>query len=78
MNLLGGLGVDYNALVTSINARDDKISFETVHSMLISFEQHLVQWKSLDEGSTIVANITQHKCAGGNKYSKNGQGYQRS
>jgi len=30
MNLLGGLGSDYNAVVTAINIRDDKISIEAV------------------------------------------------
>ena len=38
MNLLAGLGSDYNAVVTAINIRDDKISIETVHSMLLAFE----------------------------------------
>jgi len=38
MNLLGGLGSDYNAVVTAINIRDDKISVEAIHSMLLAFE----------------------------------------
>ena len=41
MNLLSGLGANYNAVVTSINARDDKISLEAIHSMLMSFEHRL-------------------------------------
>ncbi|KAF8399498.1 hypothetical protein HHK36_015364 [Tetracentron sinense] len=78
MNLLGGLGADYNAVVTSISARDDKISIDTVHSMLLSFENRLDQQNSHDEGSTIVANIAQNKSTGGRAYYKNNQGYQRS
>ena len=38
MNLLGGLGSDYNAVITAINIRDDKISVETIHNMLLAFE----------------------------------------
>jgi hypothetical protein len=38
INLLGGLGSDYNAVVTAINIRDDKISVETIHSMLLAIE----------------------------------------
>ncbi|RVX04050.1 Retrovirus-related Pol polyprotein from transposon TNT 1-94 [Vitis vinifera] len=34
MNLLGGLGSDYNAVVTAINIRDDKISIEAVHKVV--------------------------------------------
>ena len=49
MNLLSGLGADYNVVVTSINAKDDKISLEVVHSMLVSFEQCLEQQNSIEE-----------------------------
>ncbi|KAG6751092.1 hypothetical protein POTOM_045609 [Populus tomentosa] len=48
MNLLGGLGSDYNAVVTAINIRDDKISIEAVHSMLLAFEHRLEQQSSID------------------------------
>ena len=78
MNLLGGLGADYNAVVTSINVRDDKISIDTVHSMLLSFENRLEQQNSHDENSLIAANIAQNKSNGGRTYYKNNQGYQRS
>ena len=78
MNLLGGLGADYNAVVTSINVRDDKISIDTVHSMLLSFENRLEQQNSHDENSLIAANIAQNKSNGGRTYYKNNQGHQRS
>jgi len=56
MNLLGGLGSDYNAVVTAINIRDDKISIEAVHSMLLAFEHHLEQQSSIEQISTMTAN----------------------
>jgi hypothetical protein len=56
MNLLGGLGSDYNAVVTAINIRDDKISIEAVHSMLLAFEHRLEQQSSIEQISTMTAN----------------------
>ena len=56
MNLLGRLGTNYNAVVTAINIRDDKISLEGVHSMLLSFEHRLEQQSSIDPVSTMSAN----------------------
>ena len=56
MNLLGGLGSDYNLVVTTINIRDDKISIEAVHSMLLAFEHHLEQQISIEQISTISTN----------------------
>ena len=43
MNLLRGLGSDYNAVVTTMNIRDDKISLKVVHNMLLAFERRLEQ-----------------------------------
>ena len=51
MNLLGGLGSDYNAVVTTINIRDDKISLEAIHSMLLAFEHRLKQQSSIEQMS---------------------------
>ncbi|KAG6743525.1 hypothetical protein POTOM_052224 [Populus tomentosa] len=56
MNLLGGLGSDYNAVVTAINIRDDKISIEAIHSMLLAFEHRLEQQSSIEQISTMTAN----------------------
>ncbi|KAL5544057.1 hypothetical protein UlMin_007841 [Ulmus minor] len=56
MNLLGGLGSDYNAVVTAINIRDDKISIEAVHSMLLAFEHRLEQQSLIEQLSTMSAN----------------------
>ena len=41
MNLLEGLGSDYNVVVTAINIRDDKISIKAVYNMLPTFEHCL-------------------------------------
>jgi hypothetical protein len=43
MNLLGDLGSEYNAVVTAINIRYDKISIEAVHSMLLGFLSNKAQ-----------------------------------
>ena len=41
MKILAGLGAYYNAVVTTINSRDDTISLEVVHSILLSYEHRL-------------------------------------
>ena len=41
MNLFAGPGAYYNAFMTEINTRDDRVSLETVQSMLVSFEHRL-------------------------------------
>ena len=61
MNLLASIGADYNAAVTSINARDDQLSIEAVHSLLLTFEHRLKSQNSLDENGAITVNFTQNK-----------------
>ncbi|RVX10885.1 Retrovirus-related Pol polyprotein from transposon RE1 [Vitis vinifera] len=70
MNLLGGLGSDYNAVVTAINIRDDKISIEVVHSMLLAFEHRLEQQSSIEQFSPISANYasSSNSRGGGRRY----------
>ncbi|RVW86789.1 Retrovirus-related Pol polyprotein from transposon RE1 [Vitis vinifera] len=70
MNLLGGLGSDYNVVVTVINIRDDKISIEAVHSMLLAFEHRLEQQSSIEQFSPISANYasSSNSRGGGRKY----------
>ena len=78
MNLLGGLGSDYNAVATAINIRDDKISIKAVHSMLLAFEPRLEQQSSIEQISTMSANYTfsSNNKGGGRKYNGGrGQGY---
>ncbi|RVW98057.1 Retrovirus-related Pol polyprotein from transposon TNT 1-94 [Vitis vinifera] len=70
MNLLGGLGSDYNAVVTAINIREDKISLEAVHSMLLAFEQRLEQQGSIEQLPAMSANYasSSNNRGGGRKY----------
>ena len=70
MNLLGGLGSDYNAVVTAINIRYDKISIEAVHSMLLVFEHRLEQQSSIEQFSPILANYasSSNSRGGGRRY----------
>ncbi|KAL5554286.1 hypothetical protein UlMin_041687 [Ulmus minor] len=78
MNLLGGLGSDYNAIVTAINIRDDKISLEAIHSMLLAFEHCLEQQSSIVQLSTMSANYasSSNNRGGGRKFNgTRGQNY---
>jgi len=78
MNLIGGLGSDYNAIVTAINIRDDKISIKVVHSMLLAFERRLEQQSSIEHISTISANYasSSNNRGGGRIYNgSRGQNY---
>ncbi|RVW12197.1 Retrovirus-related Pol polyprotein from transposon RE1 [Vitis vinifera] len=70
MNLLGGLGSNYNAVVTAINIRDDKISIEAVHSMRLAFEHRLEQQSSIEQFSLISANYasSSNSRGGGRRY----------
>ena len=58
MNLLAGLGANYNVVVTSISARDNQLSLEAIHSLLLTFEHRLEKQNSIDETGTMTANFT--------------------
>ncbi|KAL5561469.1 hypothetical protein UlMin_031216 [Ulmus minor] len=74
INLLAGLGSDYNAVVTSISTRDNQLTLEDVHSLLLTFEHRLEQQNSVDETGVMSANFAQNnKYTGGRSYSKNNQ-----
>ena len=78
MNLLRGLGSNYNAVVTAINIRDDKISIEAVLSMLLAFEHHLEQQSSIDQISimSVYYAFSSNNRGGGRKYNgSRGQSY---
>ncbi|KAG6758827.1 hypothetical protein POTOM_035288 [Populus tomentosa] len=70
MNILGGLSLDYNAVVTAINIRDDKILVEAIHSMLLAFENRLKQQSSEDQISIMTTNYAYsfNNRGGGRKY----------
>ena len=57
MNLLARLGFDYNVVVTSISARDNQLSLEDIHSLLLTFEHRLEQHNSVDETGTMTTNF---------------------
>jgi len=78
MNLLGGVGSDYNAVVTAINIRDDKIYIEVVHSMLLTFKYRLEQQSSIEQISTMSVNYvsSSNNRGGGRTYNDSrGQNY---
>ncbi|RVW80238.1 Retrovirus-related Pol polyprotein from transposon RE1 [Vitis vinifera] len=41
LQLLGGLGSEYNSIVASLTAREDDLSLHSVHSILLTHEQRL-------------------------------------
>ncbi|KAG6763454.1 hypothetical protein POTOM_030871 [Populus tomentosa] len=70
MNLLGGLSSDYNAVVTAINIRDDKISVEAIHNMLLAFENQLEQQSLADQISAMAVHYasSSNNRGGGKRY----------
>ncbi|KAG6790289.1 hypothetical protein POTOM_006437 [Populus tomentosa] len=78
MNLLRGLGSNYNAVVTTINIRDDKISIESVHSMLLAFKHRLEQQSLINQISimSVCYAYSSNNRGGGRKCnSSRGQSY---
>ena len=57
LQLLGGLGVEYNSIVASLTAREDEVSLHTVHSILLTYEQHLNLQNSIED-NVISTNLT--------------------
>lgn len=57
LQLLGGLGVEYNSIMVSLTAREDEVSLHMTHSILLTYEQHLILQNSI-EGNVISANLT--------------------
>ena len=41
LQLLGGLGADYNSIVASLTTREDEVSLHSVHTILLTHEQCL-------------------------------------
>ncbi|KAL5544306.1 hypothetical protein UlMin_008090 [Ulmus minor] len=70
MNILAGLEADYNAVVTAINSRDDTISLEAIHSMLLSYEHRLELQNSIDNVPMVTANLasTSQNRGGGRRF----------
>ncbi|WKA05198.1 hypothetical protein VitviT2T_023177 [Vitis vinifera] len=55
--LLGGLGADYNSIVASLTAREDEMSFYSVHNILLTHEQRLSFHNSVAEDNVISTNL---------------------
>ncbi|XP_043687482.1 uncharacterized protein LOC122638694 [Telopea speciosissima] len=52
--ILGGLGPGYEPFVTAITTRADPISSEDLHSLLLSHELHLDQFKTVTKPSSMA------------------------
>ncbi|KAJ9683081.1 hypothetical protein PVL29_018886 [Vitis rotundifolia] len=57
LQLLGGLGADYNSIVASLTAREDEMSLHSVHSILLTHEQRLSFQNSVAKDNIISANL---------------------
>ena len=58
LQLLGGLGADYNSIVASLTTREDEVSLHSVHTILLTHEQCLSLQNSAAEYHIIFANLT--------------------
>ena len=57
LQLLGGLGANYNSIVASLTACEDDISLLIIHSILLTHEQCLSFQTSVAEDNIISANL---------------------
>ena len=57
LQLLGGLGAEYNSIVASFIAREYEVSLHTAHSILLTYEQRL-NFHNSTEDNVISANLT--------------------
>ena len=60
IQLLSGLGVEYNPIVASLTARDDDLQLHEVHSILMTHEQRLHLQTMAAEEDLVIANIATH------------------
>ena len=57
VQLLGGVGSEYNAIVASLTTMDEELSLHSVHSMLLTHEQRLT---SQNTSSSDLNSIAAH------------------
>lgn len=57
LQLLRGLGVDYNSIVASITAHEDDVAIHCTHNILLTHEQWLNFQNSIAEDESISANV---------------------
>ena len=60
LQLLGGLGAEYNSIITSLTAREDEVSLHSVHNILLTHEQRLQFQNSITEETTLSTHIASH------------------
>ena len=56
LQILGGLGVDYNPIVASLTAREDDLHLQSVQSILLTKKQRLQAQETISEGDLVTAN----------------------
>ena len=57
LQLLGGLGSEYNAIVASLTTRDEELSLHSIHGMLLTHKQRLT---SQNTSSSYLNSIVAH------------------
>ena len=57
LQLLGGLGVDYNSIVASLTVREDEMSLHFVPNILLTHEQRLGFQNLVAEDNIISTNL---------------------
>ena len=82
LQILGGLGADYNPIVASITAREDDISIHSIHSTLLTHEQCLKFQNTIPKEDSISGHVvvSQMQQTRGNirRISSNRNNYQNS
>jgi hypothetical protein len=71
-NILAGLGLEYDPLVTSVTTRQDSISLNELYGFMLSHEMRLEQHKSSIDLSISTANTAQRQSP---SYPRNNRGY---
>ena len=74
LQLLSGLGVEYNPIMASLTARDDDLQLHAVHSILLTHEQRLHLQTTAAEEDLLIANIATHNRPRRSQSSKPSQG----
>ena len=60
LQILGGLGPDYNSIIASLTTRENDLSLSSVHSILLTHEQRLNLQQSVPAD---ITSITAHMVA---------------
>ena len=55
LQLLRGLGSEYNAIIASLTTRDEELSLHFVHSMLLTHEQRLTSQNTASSDLNSIA-----------------------